>query len=187
MIYKNQLKIESPCIIAVYHDEMLPVLDFMKNKNAVFITSKHHVGASLANVLKSWGYKIIYGSPGGRGKEAIEELIEEIKKGKTAIITPDGSRGPRHKMKAGAIIIAKKANVPLYLVSPNYRGIRIKSSWDKFLYPYPFSKVMFKYVKMEIDPALNREETNHKIIEAGKLLENLSNHFEEGRTSEPRD
>jgi lysophospholipid acyltransferase (LPLAT)-like uncharacterized protein len=147
----------------------------MKNTNSVFLTSKNHVGSSLAKVLSSWGYKIVYGSPGERGKKALEELAEEIKKGKIVILTPDGSRGPRHKMKAGAVILAKKTNVPLYLVSPNYNGIRIKPSWDNFLYPLPFSIVMFRYAKMEFNSGLSREEANQKIEEAEKLLKNLTN------------
>lgn len=174
--YNNSIDVSSPCVIAVFHDEMLPVLDFMKHSNAVILTSKNHVGSSLAKVLSSWGYKIVYGSSGSRGKTALEELIQEIKKGKIVILTPDGSRGPRHKMKAGAVILAKKTNVPLYLLSPNYKGIRIKFLWDKFLYPLPFATVKFRSVKIEIKSDLNREETNQKINEAENLLKNLTNH-----------
>ena len=173
--YKNQLHVIKPCVIAVFHDEMLPVIDFMKKTNAVCLASKNHAGSSIANVLNSYGYKIVYGSPGRRGKKALEELIEEIKRGQIVMITPDGSRGPRHKMKAGAVILAKKTNVPLYLVSPNYNGIRIKFLWDKFLYPLPFSTVTFRYAKMEINSDLNREETNQKTKEAEELLNSMAN------------
>ena len=79
-------------------------------------------------------------------------------------------------MKAGAVILAKKANVPLYLLSPNYKGIRIKLLWDKFLYPLPFATVTFKSVKIEVKSDLNREETNQKINEAENLLKNLTNY-----------
>ena len=79
-------------------------------------------------------------------------------------------------MIAGAGILAKNANVPLYLLSPNYKGIRIKLLWDKFLYPLPFAKVTFKSVKIEINLDLNREETNQKINEAEAILKNLTNH-----------
>ena len=174
--YNNSINVSSPCVIAVFHDEMLPVLDFMKHSNSVILASKNHAGSSAAKVLSSWGYKIVYGSSSSRGKTALKELIKEVKNGKTVLISPDGPRGPRHKIKAGAVLLAKKTNVPLYLISPNYKGIRIKLMWDKFLYPLPFAKVTFKSVKIEINSDLNREETYQKINEAETLLKNLSNH-----------
>jgi lysophospholipid acyltransferase (LPLAT)-like uncharacterized protein len=78
-------------------------------------------------------------------------------------------------MKAGAVILAKKTNVQLYLLSSKYKGIRIKFLWDKFLYPLPFATVKFRSVKIEIKSDLNREETNQKINEAENLLKNLTN------------
>ena len=172
--YKNQLDIETPCVMAVFHDEFIPLFYYMSNRNSVVLASYNHAGFCGAKVLKKWGIDIVYGTSKKRGKKALEQLIEEVKKGKNVILNPDGSRGPRHKMKAGAVVLAKKTNVPLYLVSPKYRGIRINFTWDRFLYPLPFSPVWFRYTRMDIDPGLSRDEVGKKIIEAEKLLQDLT-------------
>ena len=53
----------------------------------------------------------------------------------------DGSRGPRHEMKPGAVVLAMRAKVPLYLVRAEYQGWRVESSWDKSKFPKPFGRV----------------------------------------------
>jgi lysophospholipid acyltransferase (LPLAT)-like uncharacterized protein len=172
--YQNRFSFETPCVIAFFHDKMLPILDELKGTHSVVITSGNHVGASLSTVLISWGFDIVYKSRRGE-KPSLDVLTEAIKEGKAVIITPDGSRGPRHVMKAGAVVLAKKTGVPLYLVSPSYRGFRLKFLWDHFLYPYPFARVTFRSRKIEIAPGLNRMETEQKIKETEKILQDLSN------------
>ncbi len=162
-------------IIAIFHDEMLPVLAFLQYSDSVFLASYNHLGFALSTVLISWGYRIVYGSQRHGGKEALIALADALKTGKKVILTPDGSRGPRHKMKAGAVVLAKKTNVPLYLVSPKYRGIRLKFSWDHFLFPLPFSKVEFRCKRIDVNQNLTREETEKAIKEAETLLQELSN------------
>ena len=172
--YKNKLELETPCVLAVFHDEFIPLFYYMHNSNSVVLASYNHAGFCGAKVLREWELDIVYGTSRKRGKKALEELIEKVKAGKNVILNPDGSRGPRHKMKAGAVVLAKKTNVPLYLVSPKYKGVRINFTWDRFLYPLPFSSVWFRYVRMDIDPDLSRDEVGEKILEAEKLLQDLT-------------
>ena len=175
LIYKNDIDFVHPCIVAAFHDEMIPMAELFKNRGFVALASKNHVGYAAADVVSSLGYQIVYGSPSKGGKLALEILLKTLKEGNSVAMTPDGSRGPRHKMKPGAIVLAQRANVPLYLVSPNYKGIKLKFLWDHFLYPIPFSKVTYRYVKMEVSPDLNEKQIGQKILEAETLLKDLTN------------
>jgi len=160
--------------MAVFHDEFIPLFYYMNNSNSIVLASYNHAGFCGAKVLREWGIDIVYGTSKKRGKKALEQLIEEVKNGKNVILNPDGSRGPRHKMKAGAVVLAKKTNVPLYIVSPKYKGIRIPFTWDRFLFPLPFSSVWFRYKRIDIDPDLSRDEVSKIIIDAEKSLQNLT-------------
>ncbi|MCP4762557.1 MAG: DUF374 domain-containing protein [archaeon] len=175
LIYKNDIDFVKPCIVAVFHNEIIPMIKLLRHKDFVVMISKNHVGSAVADVVSPWGFKIVHGSPSKGGKLALEKLLEEIKDGNSVALTPDGSRGPRHKMKAGAIILAQRANVPLYLVSPNYKGVKLKFLWDHFLYPLPFSKVTFRHIKMEISSDLNRNQIEQKIVAAEEFLKNITN------------
>ncbi len=175
LIYKNDIDFDQPCVVAVFHNEIIPMVKLLNNRGFVALASKNHVGYAVADVVSSLGCQIVYGSPSKGGKLALKTLLKELNKGNSVVITPDGSRGPRHKMKPGAIVLAQRANVPLYLVSPNYRGIKLKFLWDHFLYPLPFSNVTYRYVKIEISQSLNKTQVEQKIIEAETLLKNLTN------------
>lgn len=132
---------QSPGIVAFWHDEMLPVWRSFAGKNAVGLTSLSNDGAALAALLNDWGYRLIRGSAARGGKEALQEAVEQARHS-LVLMTPDGSRGPRHRMKPGAVIAAQRAGVPLYLCRITCsRGIRLQRSWDRFLIPFPFARI----------------------------------------------
>jgi len=174
--YTNKLDVEHPCIIVGFHDEILPTIDVLKDSDSAQMVANSHIGFGLAIVLRSWGYKnIIHGSPGKSSKRAFISILREIKKGKTAFIAPDGSRGPRHVMKDGAVFLAKQGKVPLYIISPSYKGIRFRFLWDKFLLPLPFSKVTFRYERIDIPADATKEELEVIRADAEKRLEAMCN------------
>ena len=83
---------------------------------------------------------MVYGSPSKGGSEALFDMLAALKEGRSVMLTVDGSRGPRHEMKPGAIVMARKAGVPLYLLRATGKGWRL-NSWDRFLIPFPFSRI----------------------------------------------
>jgi lysophospholipid acyltransferase (LPLAT)-like uncharacterized protein len=174
--YTNKIDIEHPCILVGFHDEILPILPLLAGSNSVQMVAKSQVGYALAKVLRSWGYKhIIHGSQGRSSRRVFLQLLREIKKGRTVVIAPDGSRGPRHFMKDGAIFLAKQGKVPMYIISPNYKGIRVRFLWDKFLLPYPFAKVTFRYERIDIPEGATKEEREVFRADAERRLEAICN------------
>ncbi len=176
LIFENKIRLSKPCIIAMFHDEMIPFIEYFKSSGVVILASENDAGASIAAFLRTLGYETVLGSAARSGQRAIRQLLMCIKEGKKVMITVDGSRGPRHKIKPGVIFLAKKSQAPLYLFRACYKGIRIRCSWDKFLYPLPFSRVAFKYNQMIVDSDANSEEIRKQIIEAESQLKNLANH-----------
>ncbi len=56
-------------------------------------------------------------------------------------ITPDGPRGPRRKMAPGSIYLASKLGLPLVVMGYGYdRPWRVRTAWDQFAIPRPFSR-----------------------------------------------
>jgi hypothetical protein len=121
--------------------------------------------------------EIIEGAIDRGGRRALEQITVAIKNtANNFIISVDGSRGPRHKMKAGAVILAQRAQVPLYLLRASYPGIPIIFSWDKHRIPYPFSAVTFHISEaIRIGPDMDKNQINRRISECENLLENLVN------------
>ena len=82
-------------------------------------------------------------------------------------ITPDGSRGPRYEAKSGALLLAKLSKSPMLLVSFEF-GWSVKlNSWDKFVIPLPFSKVILRTTTLSFDELFDGRD----LEEATKLAE----------------
>ncbi|MEJ2199308.1 MAG: DUF374 domain-containing protein, partial [Desulfuromonadales bacterium] len=142
----------------------------------VQMVARSHVGYGLAELLRSWGYQhIVHGGHGRSSKRVFINLLQEIKQGRSVFIAPDGTRGPRHVIKDGAIFLAKQGKVPLYIISPNYKGIRFRFLWDKFLLPYPFARVTFHYERIDIPAAATNEELEVIRVNAERRLEAICN------------
>jgi lysophospholipid acyltransferase (LPLAT)-like uncharacterized protein len=68
------------------------------------------------------------------------EIIKSLKNKDIVVITPDGPRGPRQRIKKGALRIASITGVPIYPVVFSVQKRKILKTWDRFLFPLPFNK-----------------------------------------------
>ena len=164
---------DGPCVVAFWHDEMLPVWKLFAGRDAVGLTSRSRDGGLLARLLEQWGYTVVRGSSSRHGKEALEELVGWAKV-RTVLVTPDGPRGPRHEFKPGAVVAAHRAGVPLYLCMVRAKGIRLNKSWDRFLVPLPFASVnILVSFPFSVSEEADREEIGDTIRQCQNLLNRL--------------
>lgn len=152
-------------ILGFWHGTMLLPWYINKNKNFAGLTSKSKDGDLLAKILKKWNYTVLRGSSNEGGDIAMGLMIDFARTGYSIAITPDGPKGPPHKLKAGAVVSAKKAGVPLVLVGIGYKNKRYLGSWDSFQIPKFFTRANVIYSDpVYIKENLSREETS-KIID----------------------
>jgi len=140
---------ERPCVVAFWHGEMLPVWKFFARRSdmaRVALTSLSNDGAVLAGLLADWGYRLVRGSSSHGGKEALAALVQHAERGCLVFLTPDGPRGVRHQFKAGAVVVASRARVPLVLCRAEYDGWTFERSWDKFCLPFPFASITLRFM-----------------------------------------
>jgi hypothetical protein len=101
-------------------------------------------GGWLAVFYAAWGVKPVRGSSSRLGREAVGELIDELRAGSDAGITPDGPRGPVYRMKPGALTVARRSGARLCLVGVDYEASWRLPSWDGFHLPKPFSHAILR-------------------------------------------
>lgn len=96
-------------------------------------------GGLLARVLTLFGVQPVRGSSSRRGPQALLEMVTWAERGYDLAITPDGPRGPRYRVQAGAVDLAALCGLPLIPVSYDLTWAWRLKSWDGFLVPLPFS------------------------------------------------
>lgn len=144
-----------PFIFAFWHGRMamLPCA-WSYNRPVYMLLSRHRDGQLISTVLKHFNIQSVYGSTnrGGvdrGGTQAARTILELLQSGCVIGITPDGPRGPSQRCTQGILDIAhlyaKATASPLAILPCSYSMTHYKklSSWDRFMFPLPFSKGVF--------------------------------------------
>ena len=139
-----------------------------KKHPASAIVSSHFDGSLIANTLRMLSIRPLRGSSRKGASKVLLEAFRSIKKGEEVLITPDGPKGPRHSMSDGAIGIALKSKLPIFVM--NFKAERFwqLGSWDKFVIPKPFSKVDFYIQSISLE-GMELDEARAYLLE--KMLE----------------
>ncbi|MFA5701829.1 MAG: lysophospholipid acyltransferase family protein [Desulfuromonas sp.] len=131
-------------ILSLWHDQLLLMAKAYKF-NAQILISASRDGELIARAMAYMGQKAVRGSSSRGGSGAFKQLLRLTREPYDLVITPDGPRGPRHEIKEGVVHLArlsKRGVVPMTMACS--RGHRF-ASWDKFLLPYPFGRLVFIY------------------------------------------
>jgi len=141
----RQLHRENQTVIfSVWHENMMASLYANRNRKVHALVSQHFDGEIISRILNSIGFGTVRGSSTRGGFEAFLELKEKLKQHDVAI-TPDGPRGPRRKLKLGAVKLASETGnvvIPVGVACSRYKRLK---SWDRFLLVLPFSKCEIVY------------------------------------------
>ena len=147
----DYLKNEGTVLICIWHQQFFSAIRHFPNYkkfNPSIMISRSKDGEIVAGIAKQGGWHPVRGSSSRGGKEALKNMIANLKKTRLAVHIVDGPLGPSGKVKAGAIRLAHAADaaiVPFCVYAE--KGWHF-NSWDKFLLPKPFSKVLLRFEKM---------------------------------------
>lgn len=126
-------------ILAFWHGQLLMPAYVGRNWKVHVLISESDDGEYIARLVSHLGFKAIRGSATRGGMAAFRKLIRAAKEFDLGV-TPDGPLGPRHKVHAGTITLARATGLPLVPVASAARWCRRVSSWDRFEIPLPGSE-----------------------------------------------
>jgi len=172
----NELRVQNkPVIILVWHGKIFIAPYFFRRRGIMPLVSPSEDGEIIAQIVARWGYKVLRGSSSHSIIRAWGEMRAELKRGGEVIIVPDGPRGPSRKMKPGALKLAQETGahlVPFTFTSSRKKNLK---SWDRFLIPKPFSKVVTIYGEpFSVRPDLSDEEFERERLK----IESFFAHFD---------
>jgi len=139
-----------------------------KTHDASAIISAHFDGSLIAGTLSFLSIRPLRGSSRKGGTQVLKQAFKSIRDGEEVLITPDGPKGPRHSMSDGAIGIALKSKLPIFIMNFQAKNYWQLSSWDKFVIPKPFTKVDFYIQSISLD-GMELEEAKDYL--SSKMLE----------------
>lgn len=161
-------------IFAFWHDSILLSTYFFNRRGIVVLVSKSFDGEYISRVLKRMGIGTIRGSSSRGGARALIEMVRKMRAGHPMAFTIDGPRGPRHKVKPGPVMLAKKTGNPIlpFVIAP--RKHWELNSWDKMHIPCPFTTAAVIFGKpIYVDKGADAAEIDAKNAALQTIMEEL--------------
>jgi len=136
------LAADKPVIFCMWHGRMLFLSGAYPRppKRIGVLASAHRDGRLIGNSLIALGYDAVFGSSNRRGVTALRGVAKLVAEGVPMAITADGPRGPRMRLKAGALKVAQVTGAPLVAFTGSARPRKLFNFWDRFCLPLPFSR-----------------------------------------------
>jgi lysophospholipid acyltransferase (LPLAT)-like uncharacterized protein len=167
-------------LYCAWHDQILMVVFGGRPKNMAGLVSGHQDGSYLADAMKRVGIAAIRGSSKRGGSRAMAELLQRVRDFHVAI-TPDGPRGPRHKMKTGIVFLASHSGRAIIPTACACRhGWRIRGNWSDMMIPFPFTTIHARGGRaFFVPPGIERDELERYVERLEGEMQRLEELVEE--------
>ncbi len=135
-------------IVAVWHQRFLPGLAYaskLRRFKPCAMISQSEDGDLIAPLAKRLGIKPVRGSSSRGGKTALATIVRALNKNPSAIHVVDGPKGPKGVVKPGLLKMAQVSGATIIPFFISTDKAWTMNSWDRFLIPKPFSKVMLRW------------------------------------------
>ena len=165
--YPEEFWNQGKSVIAAFWHQRLLMMPFLPHQGRFgMMISRHRDGEFIARAVKLFGIDSVRGSTTRGGASALRGMIRFFESGGHLAITPDGPQGPRHVVQKGVVELARLTSAPILPVAYGASRKKVFNSWDHFILPLPFCKVVYVWGK----PIFIPRDLSRKDLEEKRLL-----------------
>ena len=135
----------TPVLLAFWHGRMLYFVHLYRHTHITALVSRSKDGEFISQVLMRFGIHATRGSSSRGGARGLLEIVKRVRQGFHVAFTPDGPRGPCYQVQPGIVAVAKQTGAPILPVAYSAQWKKVLGSWDGFVIPWPFSRVVVVY------------------------------------------
>ena len=173
-----------PILFTVWHGRMLYFVKLYQylGPRVTVLVSRSRDGEVISQLLTRFGFHTTRGSSSQGGVRGLLAVVNKVRSGMDAGFTPDGPRGPRYQVQPGLVLVAKRTGAAILPMTFSAQRRRVLSSWDAFLLPLPFSRVVVIYgepIYVPADASAAEMEVKRREVETSlrRITETADNYF----------
>ncbi|GAB6145525.1 lysophospholipid acyltransferase family protein [Desulfocicer niacini] len=156
-------------VYASWHQRFFPGITFFSRRRPIAIMISHsRDGEMISRVVDVLGWLPVRGSSSRGGSRALQEIKKLARQGFNIGHIVDGPRGPFGVVKPGLLRIAQASGLPIIpTITSSFRPF-VFNSWDRFMVPRPFSRVIIRFGRpVFVQEGLTPEEfeTKRQVLE----------------------
>jgi len=169
-------------IYCFWHQCVLPCAIYYRSTGATILISRSFDGELITRTLGLFGFHAVRGSSSRGARQGLLGLKRVLEKEQPVVFTADGPRGPIYETKMGPIKLAQLTGAPIGAFHLQPERAWVVNSWDRFLIPKPFTRIVVSWAQWTRVPAdlpddsfeSKREELNAALKRARlRALEHL--------------
>lgn len=133
-------------IYASWHQRFFPGITFFATRKPIAILiSQSRDGELMARVVNILGWQAVRGSSSKGGSEGLQQLKHLARSGCKIGHIVDGPKGPFGVIKPGLLRIAQVSGMAIVPTITSAERRWTFKSWDRFMVPKPFSRVIIRF------------------------------------------
>lgn len=162
-------------VYASWHQRFFPGITFFSTRKPIaIIISKSLDGELIARAVDILGWYPVRGSSSRGGKQALQKIRALARAHYNVGHIVDGPQGPFGVVKPGLIRIAQAADLPILPTITSAQNRWVFNSWDRFMVPKPFSRIIIRFGDAIHVPAkMDKDEFEAKRAGVEKQLKAL--------------
>jgi lysophospholipid acyltransferase (LPLAT)-like uncharacterized protein len=141
-------QLPGPSVFGFWHRSLLICAHRFRDLKIAILVSSSFDGELITRTTELLGFRVIRGSSSRGGAEGLRGMKQAYADGHRCAITADGPRGPVYVAKPGLTRLAQSVGETGTWVGSFYahpeRAWQLRS-WDRFLIPKPFSRVVVSW------------------------------------------
>lgn len=146
-------------IYAFWHQCLLTASYRYRDHGIAVLISRSFDGELIARVVQKFGYRPVRGSSSRGAVGGLLEMGRELEAGHAVAFTADGPRGPRFVAKPGPLLLARTQGAPVRALHFAAKSAWRLNSWDGFIIPKPFSRVVLRMsAPLQLPPSASDSE-----------------------------
>ena len=133
-------------IYASWHQRFFPGIIFFATRKPISIMiSQSRDGELISRIVNVLGWRPVRGSSSKGGRQALREIKKLVHEGYKVAHIVDGPRGPLGIVKPGLLLISQASGMPIVPTITSAENKWVFNSWDRFMVPKPFSRVIIRF------------------------------------------
>jgi len=115
------------------------------SQSPCIMISQSRDGDFISRVVRHIGWIPVRGSSSRGGKAALRAMVQGVVENHIGGHIVDGPTGPPRVVKPGLISLAWNSRAGICTGVVSYENAWTMNSWDRFMVPKPFSRVLFRF------------------------------------------
>jgi len=143
---------QRPLVLNFWHAGIIPATYLFRSLGIRVMSSNSYDGEYMGRIIHKFGFVAVKGSSSRNAVRALLGLRRALREGWAVAFSLDGPRGPRYKVKPGPVALARSSGVPLSTFHIAVERAWVLNTWDRFIIPKPFSRVLLRFSKLIVVP-----------------------------------